>query len=111
MTEEEPDYAAIIRSRKPMPTLDLDDLKRRSAQATKATLVLQPAPRRSARPEVSRPTRHRRFNGTRDKEALARTAEVAARETRASRFAFPYRRPCSTNYAFRRLSRTRRFPI
>ena len=44
MTDDKPDYAAIIKSRKPMPTLDLDDLRRRSAQATKTTLVLQPAP-------------------------------------------------------------------
>jgi hypothetical protein len=44
MTDEKPDYAAIIKSRKPMPTLDLDDLRRRSAQATKTTLVVQPTP-------------------------------------------------------------------
>ena len=44
MTDDKPDYAAIIKSRRPMPTLDLDDLKRRSAQATKTTLVLQPTP-------------------------------------------------------------------
>jgi hypothetical protein len=43
VTDEKPDYAAIIKSRKPLPTLDLDDLRRRSAEATKATLVLQPA--------------------------------------------------------------------
>jgi hypothetical protein len=43
MTDDKPDYAAIIKSRKPLPTLDLDDLRRRSARATKATLVLQPA--------------------------------------------------------------------
>ena len=42
MTDEKPDYAAIIKSRKPLPTLDLEDLRRRSAEATKATLVLQP---------------------------------------------------------------------
>jgi hypothetical protein len=53
MTDDKPDYAAIIKSRKPMPTLDLDDLRRRSAQATKTTLVLQPAP--EAPGEAGRP--------------------------------------------------------
>jgi hypothetical protein len=43
MSEEKPDYAAILKNRKPLPTIDLDDLKRRSAEATKATVVLQPA--------------------------------------------------------------------
>ena len=42
MTDEKP-YYAIIKSRKPLPTLDLDDLRRRSAEATKATLVLSDA--------------------------------------------------------------------
>ena len=82
MTDEKPDYAAIIKSRKPMPTIDLDDLKRRSAQATKTTLVLQPAaettgdaerPLADAEPElpVMRETRRR----------LAPTADVASMET------------------------------
>src|ERR1700704_1260100 len=43
MSDDKPDYAAILKNRKPLPTIDLDDLKRRSAEATKATVVLQPA--------------------------------------------------------------------
>ena len=43
MSAEKPDYAAIIKSRKPTPTLDLADLRRRSAEATEATIVLQPS--------------------------------------------------------------------
>jgi hypothetical protein len=43
MSEEKPDYAAIIKSRKPPPTLDLAELRRRSAEATEATIVLQPS--------------------------------------------------------------------
>ena len=42
MSGEKPNYAEIIKSRKPVPTLDLEDLRRRSAQATEATTVLQP---------------------------------------------------------------------
>ena len=82
MTDEKPDYAAIIKSRNPMPTIDLDDLKRRSAQATKTTLVLQPAgetpgdaerPETGVEPEVSAPRMTAR--------TLARKAEVAPAET------------------------------
>jgi hypothetical protein len=43
MSDDRPDYAAILKNRKPLPTIDIDDLKRRSAEATKATVVLQPA--------------------------------------------------------------------
>lgn len=43
MSDDKPDYAAILKNRKPLPTIDIDDLKRRSAEATKATVVLQPA--------------------------------------------------------------------
>ena len=41
MSGEKPNYAAIIKSRKPVPTLDLEELRRRSAEATEATIVLQ----------------------------------------------------------------------
>ena len=44
MSGEKPNYAEIIKSRKPVPTLDLEDLRRRSVQATEATTVLQPPP-------------------------------------------------------------------
>ena len=43
MSDDKLDYAAILKNRKPLPTIDIDDLKRRSAEATKATVVLQPA--------------------------------------------------------------------
>ena len=44
MSDGKPDYAAIIASRKaPLPTVDLDMLRRRSAEATKATEVFQSA--------------------------------------------------------------------
>ena len=82
MTDEKPDYAAIIKSRKPMPTIDLDDLKRRSAQATKTTLVLQPAAetpseveRDEAGTEPERPVLREKGR------ALARKIDLAAGET------------------------------
>jgi hypothetical protein len=42
VSDGKPDYAAIIASRRaPLPTVDLDNLRRRSAEATKATEVFQ----------------------------------------------------------------------
>ena len=44
MSDDKPNYAAIIASRRtPMPTVDLERLRRRSAEATKATEVFQSA--------------------------------------------------------------------
>lgn len=44
MSDGKPNYAAIIASRRtPMPTVDLEKLRRRSAEATRATEVFQSA--------------------------------------------------------------------
>jgi hypothetical protein len=44
MSDGKPDYAGIIASRRaPMPTVDLEKLRQRSAEATKATEVFQSA--------------------------------------------------------------------
>ena len=52
MSDGKPDYAAIIASRRaPLPTVDLDNLRRRSAEATKATEVFQAASPPAAEPE------------------------------------------------------------
>ena len=82
MTDDKPDYAAIIKSRKPMPTLDLDELRRRSAQATKTTLVLQPAPEApgvAERPEAGAELEVPALRVT--AKTPARRAEVASTET------------------------------
>jgi hypothetical protein len=79
MSGEKPDYTAIIKSRKPPPTLDLADLRRRSAEATEATIVLQPsaeasieAKARDVRPEPIAPTRASTFEvGAGKKETAA----------------------------------------
>ena len=82
MTDEKPDYAAIIKSRKPMPTIDLDDLKRRSAQATKTTLVLQPAGETPGEVERDEAGTGPERPVLREKgRALARKVDVAAGET------------------------------
>ena len=59
MSDDKPDYAAILKNRKPLPTIDIDDLKRRSAEATKANAPhSDPVPLRfSVPPEMLRELR------------------------------------------------------
>jgi hypothetical protein len=52
MSDGKPDYAAIIASKRaPLPTVDLESLRRRSAEATRATDVFQSTSPSAAEPE------------------------------------------------------------